>query len=304
MQETNLSKDDTRITRIDIQSEPYSDSYGFNVETDDQKAFFNLCSAVHQCGVAARKNQSQIHRSFKADGTILTETDLAVSDAILATLKKYYPDCNIITEEIDLHDFKDGARYTFVLDPIDGTDSYSQGIATWCVALGILDENRVPCGGIVFAPRFGVGTEELFFCSMPGDDRIFLNGELFTPPQHYDAPKQVTLGSNVLRYTDISAFGGKIRSFGSSITHIVAPLAFSNIDACFDPLCYAWDIAAAHALVLKAGMVVKYYDGSDVVYDDRLLLERKMIRLPLLVGNEGCVKYMKENFKVNMEKLK
>lgn len=304
MQETNLSKDDARITKIEIELEPYSQAYGFNVQTEEQKAFFRLCSAVHQCGVAARTNQSLIHRSFKADGTILTETDLAVSDAILGTLKTYYPDCNIITEEIDLHDFKDGARYTFVLDPIDGTDSYSQGIGTWCVALGILDEKRQPCGGIVFAPRFGVGTQELFFCSMPNDDRIFLNGELYTAPQHYDIPKQVTLGSNVLRYTDMSAFGGKIRSFGSSIIHIVAPLAFSNIDACFDPLCYAWDIAGAHALVKKAGMVVRYYDGSDVVYDDRLLLERKMIRLPLLVGNEKCVDYMKDSFKVDLAKLR
>ncbi|MBO4394412.1 MAG: hypothetical protein J5800_08720, partial [Spirochaetales bacterium] len=142
MQETTLSKDDKTITRIEIVDEEYSDCYGFEPNTDDKKAFFKLCSAIRQCGEAARTNQSHIHRSFKDDGTILTETDLAVSDAVLTCLRKLYPDCNIITEEIDLKAFSNGARYTFVLDPIDGTDAYSQGLPAWCVALGILDKDR------------------------------------------------------------------------------------------------------------------------------------------------------------------
>ena len=39
MQETTLSKDDERITRIDIIEEAYSTRYGFDVSTDEEKAF-------------------------------------------------------------------------------------------------------------------------------------------------------------------------------------------------------------------------------------------------------------------------
>ena len=43
MQETTLSKDDERITRIDIIEEAYSTRYGFDVSTDEEKAFFGIC---------------------------------------------------------------------------------------------------------------------------------------------------------------------------------------------------------------------------------------------------------------------
>lgn len=295
MQETTLSKDDARITRIEIADEEFSSRYGFEPSTEDEKAFFKLCSAIRQCGEAARANQGLIHRSLKDDGSILTETDLAVSEAIIARLRVLYPDCNIITEEIDLHDFSDEKRYTFVLDPIDGTDSYSQGFPAWCVALGILDSDRRPCGAIIFAPRFGCGTQELFICSLPGDDRIFLNGKLHKAPEHYDAPRQLVMGSNINNYIDMRPYKGKIRSFGSSIIHEIVPVVFSNMDCTINPYCYAWDIAASHAIVLKSGLKFRYFNGDEVEYDDALLLERKQIRMPILIGNAHCVKWMQDN---------
>jgi len=295
MQETTLSKTDVTITRIEVKDEKPSDRYGFLPQTAEETAFFGLCSAIRQCGEAARTNQSHIHRSLKGDGTILTETDLAVSDAVIARVRELYPDCNVITEEIDLHDFRDGARYTFVLDPIDGTDAYSQGLPSWCVALGILDSDRKPCGAIIYAPRFGIGTQDLFICTMPGDMRIFLNGSEHRTPEHYDVPKQLVIGSNVLDHFDMSHYRGKIRSFGSGILHILAPAVFSNLDSTVNPYCYAWDVAAAHGIIAKSGLVISYVDGSEIEYDDTILLERKKIRLPILVGNSGCITWMQQN---------
>ena len=298
MQETTLSKTDVTITRIEVKDEKPSGRNGFLPETADELAFFGLCSTIRQCGEAARANQSHIHRSLKGDGTILTETDLAVSDAVVARIRELYPDCNVITEEIDLHDFRDGARFTFVLDPIDGTDAYSQGLPSWCVALGILDSQRKPCGAIIHAPRFGIGTQDLFICTMPGDERIFLNGNEHTTPEHYDVPKQMVIGSNVLEHFDMSHYYGKILSFGSGILHILAPAVFSNLDSTINPYCYAWDVAAAHGILAKSGLDLCYIDGSEVEYDDRLLLERKQIRLPILVGNGSCIAWMQENIRM------
>ena len=295
MQETSLSKNDPRITNIEISNENYSSRYGFEPSTEEEKAFFGICSAIRQCGEAARANQAQIHRSLKQDGSILTETDLAVSDAIIGRLRVLYPDCNIITEEIDLHDFSDEKRYTFVLDPIDGTDAYSQGLPAWCVALGILDSDRHPCGAVIYAPRFGMGTQDLFLCSMPNDERVFLNGKLHRAPQHYDVPRQLVMGSNINNFIDMRPYKGKIRSFGSSIIHEIIPVVFSNMDCTINPYCYAWDIAASHAIVLKCGFVFRYFNGDEVVYDDRLLLEREQVRMPILIGNAECVKWMQDN---------
>ena len=151
MQETTLSKDDSRITKIEIKNEDFSNRYGFTPDSEARKTFFKLCSAIRQCGETARANQSIIHRSFKYDGSILTETDLAISDVIVRTIKGLYPDCNVVTEEADLKSFSNDARYTFILDPIDGTDAYSQGLPAWAVALGILNRDRKVCGAIIRA---------------------------------------------------------------------------------------------------------------------------------------------------------
>ena len=298
MQETTLSKDDARITIIDIKSEPYSDRYGFPADTDDRKSFFRLCSAVRQCGEAARSNQKLIHRFLKDDGSILTETDLAVSDAIVSVIRSAYPDCNIVTEEIDLKNFTDGARYTFVLDPIDGTDAYSQGLPAWAVALGILDSGRKPCGAIIYAPRFGVGTDDLFICSMPDDDNVYLNGKLHKAPEHYEQPRQMVIASNIMNIVDMRPFKGKVRAFGSSIVHIIAPAVISNLDCTINGYCYAWDIASANAIIGKCGLGMCYLDGSEVEYDDNLLIARKQIRMPVVIGNKGCLGWMLDNLKM------
>ena len=298
MQETNLSKDDIRITRIGISDETYSSRYGFEPSTGEEKKFFRICSAIRQCGEAARSNQALIHRSFKEDGSILTETDLAVSDAIIERIRTLYPDCNIISEEIDLHSFSDGKRYTFVLDPIDGTDAYSQGLPAWCVALGILDRDRRPCGAVIYAPRFGCGTQDLFICSMPDDERVFLNGRILQTPEHYDIPRQLIMGSNMLRFLDMRPYKGKIRCFGSTIVHSIAPAVFSNQDCAINPYCYAWDVAAAHAVVTKCGLEMRYYNGDEIEYDDSLLIERNQVRMPILVGNEACIRWIRENIEM------
>ena len=135
MQETTLSKNDERITKIDITASEPDDRFGFASLDDESRMFFHLCDAVLQCGKVARSNQRLIHRSFKEDGSILTETDIAVSNALLPVIRRLYPGCNIVTEEIDFHSFDDNALLTFILDPIDGTDAYSQGFPSLCIAL-------------------------------------------------------------------------------------------------------------------------------------------------------------------------
>ena len=295
MQETTLSKTDKNITKIELNLNE-NDSFGFKTNCPEAKTFNELCTCILQCGRKARENQKLIHRSFKEDGSILTETDLAVSNALIPELKKLYPDSNIVTEEIDLHEFSDNAKYTFILDPIDGTDAYSQGFPSWCIALGILDSKRNPCGGVIFAPRFGIGTEEMFFCSPPYGSEVYLNGKEFKAAQHYNIPRQITTGSDILNHVNLNGYSGKLRVFGSGILHMAAPFAYSNIDGCLTTKSFAWDVAAPHALALKLGMQVKYIDGSEVIYDNDLLIERKRFVMPILVGYEPCVDYMKNKF--------
>ena len=88
--------------------------------------FDRLEKEIRDAGQYAKQQQRLIHRYLKDDGSVLTETDLAVTDHIIKALRDIFvSDFNIVTEEIDLKEFNPDSKYTFVLDPIDGTDRKS-----------------------------------------------------------------------------------------------------------------------------------------------------------------------------------
>ncbi|MBO4388881.1 MAG: inositol monophosphatase family protein [Spirochaetales bacterium] len=250
-----------------------------------------LAGEIRRCGDYARRMQTKIHRTYKPDGTVLTETDLQVTNTLVPLIKELFPDCNIVTEEELVGPLDSSAPWTFVLDPIDGTDTYSQGLPCWCVGLGILDNLRRPAGSIVYAPRFGRGCDELFLRTDPGETVIHLNGEVLdvseiTVNRLKDTPHAVTGGSDIIRTLPIAKAGVKLRSFGCSIVHIACAVVFCGIDGCLDPPCYVWDIAPAHALAERAGMRFQYWTGEEFSYDDNLLVDRRKFPKPLVIGTD------------------
>ncbi|HKL57007.1 MAG TPA: inositol monophosphatase family protein [Sphaerochaeta sp.] len=245
-----------------------------------------LAKAVEDAGLYAKEQQGEIHRSYKSDGSVITETDLAISKRILSVVSSLFPEANIISEE-KLTAFDPEAPYTFVLDPIDGTDVYSQGLPSWAVALGILDKDRKPVGAYIAAPRWGIGCESLFVRLDPGSE-LLVNGKSWTLSGDKDRPRQVTMGSSGQRLMDFSRFHGKVRIFGSSILHMLAPVIHSHIQGCVNQSCYVWDIVASHAVLLACGMDIQYVDARPFVYDDSFVLERKPFSPSFYAGTEAC----------------
>ena len=247
-----------------------------------------LAKAVEDAGLYAKGQQQKIHRSYKEDGSVITETDLTISKRILSVVSSLFPEANIISEET-LTTFNPDAPYTFVLDPIDGTDVYSQGLPSWAVALGVLDKDRKPVGAYISAPRWGIGEDSLFVRLDPGS-ALLINGEPWALSGDKDRPTQITMGSSGQRLMDFSNFHGKIRIFGSSILHMLAPVIYSHIQGCVNQSCYVWDITASHAVLLASGMDIQYVDGSPFVYDDRFVLERKPFSPSFYAGTAACRK--------------
>ncbi|MFA5448349.1 MAG: inositol monophosphatase family protein [Sphaerochaeta sp.] len=248
----------------------------------------NLAHLVRSCGRWAHAQQKEITRTYKSDGTVVTEVDLEISRRIIEHLQANFPQANIISEENPLP-FDEEAAWTFILDPIDGTDVYSQGMPCWAVALAILDNERNPVGALISAPRWGIGEEELFIRLDPGGV-LLVNDQPFTLAEDKDFPHQITMGSFGQRYFDFSRFEGKIRIFGSAILHLLSAVIYPHVQGALAQSCYAWDIAAAHAVLKHVGMDVEYIDGNPFHYSDRLLIERKKFHPPLYAGTKACIK--------------
>lgn len=83
---------------------------------------------------------------------VLTEADLIVGKQLVAAVQKRYPSHNIIDEEAGVIDKK--SRFTWVIDPIDGTSNFAAGLPHFGIMIGLLENARPIAGGIAL-PAFG-----------------------------------------------------------------------------------------------------------------------------------------------------
>ena len=78
---------------------------------------------------------------------VLTEADIAIGKLIVSKITEEYPDHNVIDEEAGCID--NGSRLTWVVDPIDGTSNFANGLPTYGIMIGLLDQDEPIAGGVV-----------------------------------------------------------------------------------------------------------------------------------------------------------
>jgi len=85
----------------------------------------------------------------KADDPV-TATDRDLEAFLRAELRRHFPDHGILGEE-DADDIAPGARFVWVLDPLDGTANFASGLPLWGVSLGLLFDGA-PVVGCIWVP--------------------------------------------------------------------------------------------------------------------------------------------------------
>lgn len=81
--------------------------------------------------------------SRKGAGSFVTSADLKAEKIVLEELRKSFPDYCVLSEEAGFVAGADG-RYTFILDPIDGTTNFMHGLPFFCVSLAL--QEKLPNG--------------------------------------------------------------------------------------------------------------------------------------------------------------
>lgn len=248
-----------------------------------------LIPAVLAAGRMAIQEQKKVTRSYKDDGSILTQVDKDVDQALSEEIASRFPEANIITEE-SLRDFDENKVFTFAVDPIDGTDSFSQGMPGWCISVGVLDSQLTPVAGIVYAPKWSSGTDDgsLLFADL-GKAPLFNEHpiEASDNKAEISSADQIMIGSKLHRHFDLSRFPGKCRNIGSAVLHILAQLMHKGIiGALLDPP-HIWDIAGAHAIAKAHGLSMEYMNKGSIDY--RELLDGSTVRDYILSGTEPVI---------------
>ena len=98
---------------------------------------------------------ADVQRSIKADGSFITEADLATQARILNALKQHYPDTAILGEEMTAEqqaELLHNSESLWCLDPLDGTSNFAVGTPYYAISLALI-ERGVPTLGIVYDPN-------------------------------------------------------------------------------------------------------------------------------------------------------
>jgi len=99
---------------------------------------------------------AKVKQSKKADGSILTEADLAVQKKIESKLKELDSSILFLSEEMTEQEQENILQQTdksvWILDPLDGTTNFAAGIPYYAVSLALIEKGKTVLG-IVFDPE-------------------------------------------------------------------------------------------------------------------------------------------------------
>jgi myo-inositol-1(or 4)-monophosphatase len=211
-----------------------------------------------------------LHREFgrakslwKADGTRVTAVDVAISEGIFRDLGAQFGADQFFSEELaeGTDPIPVRARFSWILDPVDGTNNFALGIPHCAISLALCEDGE-PVYGIVydFSRRTlihggaGIGVFD-------GERRVQISTAA--------ASRETLIGfhspfdKSLLPLTHGILANFKIRGLGSATLHL-AYVATGLLNGCVDYNVKIWDLAAAIALVRAAGGEVRFLNGEQL----------------------------------------
>ena len=211
-------------------------------------------TAARRAGeLAAARFRTDVEVSLKGRANVVTDVDLASERLILDYVGREYPDFGILSEESE--PVPGAVPYTWVVDPIDGTRNFAEGIPHFCVVVAIAAGDEV-VAGVTYDP-----VRDELFAAQKGQG-AYLNGQRIRVSDRAD------LGDSVLGFDLGYDFGSAklllemaagiwprtqaYRLMGSSALSI-AYTACGRIDLYFHHSLSSWDIASGILLAREAG---------------------------------------------------
>ena len=109
--------------------------------------------------------------STKGPGDFVTSADKRTEKILIDELQKSHPEFGIITEETGIIN-KSNIKNRWIIDPIDGTMNFLNGIPQFAISIGYEEEGEIKCG-VIFNPI----SNELF-CAEKGNGAYLNNSRI------------------------------------------------------------------------------------------------------------------------------
>ncbi|MGA8901099.1 3'(2'),5'-bisphosphate nucleotidase CysQ family protein [Bradyrhizobium sp.] len=216
----------------------------------------------------------------KADGSPVTEADLAADRIIADGLSRLAPDIPALSEERANRWRANCPEIFFLIDPLDGTKEFVAGRNEFTVNLALVVKGT-PLLGIIGAPALGLiwrglvgqGAERLA-AGQGSEHGIGAARPIRTRP--FPSPGQPWIAAVSRSHGDaateafIDARSGAVRlTLGSAVKFAKVAEGAADIYPRLAPTS-EWDIAAGHALVAAAGGKITDPAGGELRFGERL----------------------------------
>ena len=221
-------------------------------------------ATVRSAGALLTASYERVERiDYKSARDVVTEVDYASEKLALDAIRERYPDDGILAEESGHHRRQNREPFagrTWVVDPLDGTVNYANGLPYFCVSMALVDADG-PLLGVILDPQ----RDDLYAATRDGP--ATLNGE----PVRASTKEQ--LSDYVVSLAVIGRGGlGRERRITRSIRiHRrmgSAALALAYVaNGRFDAFVQngglsLWDVAAAGLIAERAGATVSDLHGG------------------------------------------
>jgi myo-inositol-1(or 4)-monophosphatase len=214
--------------------------------------------------VLSRFTPGAVDVEYKAGHDPVTEADRAVDGTLRAILLQEGE--GWLSEETADDLARLNKQRLWVVDPLDGTREFVQGIPEWCVSIAWVQDGEALAGGIL-----NPATGETFLGSR--NTGVQRNGVPARVSPRTELPGALVLGSrSEFKRGEWKQFqdGSLVLRPVGSVAYKLALVAAGLADATWTLVPkHEWDVAAGTALVQAAGGIVRNLDGSPVSFNCR-----------------------------------
>ena len=224
---------------------------------------------IHKACMKASKNLirdfgeiENLQVSSKGPGDFVSSADKRTEKIIIEELQKAHPEYVILTEEAGIIN-KTNISNRWIIDPIDGTTNFINGVPQFAISIGYEEESEIKCG-VIFNPI----TNEMFFAEK-GSGAYLNNSRIRVSNKKKiidsllvtGGPKGASKIKDKIfsEYINISNNVSNVRKFGSAALDM-AYVACGRFDGYWQRELNYWDIAAGIIILKEAGGLVNFFE--------------------------------------------
>lgn len=208
----------------------------------------------------------------KADGSPVTVADRGAEELLRGLIAREFPRDGILGEEFGEQQGESG--YRWILDPIDGTQSFVCGVPLYGTLVGVERAGRA-VAGVIHMPAL----RETAWAGQGGGAWYASGEDGFERPTRARASDTTDLRAAVFATTGPAGFRtigreGVLRRLertcrvarGWSDCYALLLVATGRIDLCVEPVMHLWDCAGPSAVLSEAGAVYADWSGEETIH--------------------------------------